>query len=206
MKDLKLCRVNDLDDIFYATKESQGTNNAILAIRYVLFDDTSVLKDKKPNPNKYQYISTINNARKKAMLLQTDDLAHIIIKYCMASFGLRNQDFTITDEDFIIEQKRLDRLELSPYEMIERVAFAAMGNPVLAYNFLYQNKKLLCEVVNYMIEERYISELKDAIDNFSGIIDNDDMKTELKAEYYNAYFELDEVFSEIKRNNPEYIK
>ena len=53
MKDLKLCRIEDLDDIFYATKESQGTNNAILAIKYVLFDDESVLKGKKPNPNRY---------------------------------------------------------------------------------------------------------------------------------------------------------
>lgn len=206
MKDLKLCRIEDLDDIFYATKESQGTNNAILAIKYVLFDDVSVLKGKKPNPNKYQYISTINNARKKAMLLQTDDLAHIMIKYCMASFGLRNKDFTITDEDFIIEQKRLDRLELSPYEMIERVAFAAIGNPALAYSFLYQNKKLLNDVVNYMIEERYISELKDALDNFSGIIENEDMNADLKYDYHYAYTKIDDVFYEIKKNNPDYIK
>lgn len=206
MKDLKLCRVNDLDDIFYATKESQGTNNAILAIKYVLFNDTSVLKGKKANPNKYQYISTINNARKKAMLLQTDDLAHIMIKYCMASFGLRNKDFTITDEEFVIEQKRLNRLDLSPYEVIERIAFAAIGNPSLAYSFLFDNKKLLSEVVSYMIEERYISELKDALDNFNGIIKNEEMNTDLRYEYHHAYNNLDEAFYEIKKNNPEYIK
>ena len=137
MRDLKLCRTQDLDDIFYATKDSQGTNNAILAIKYVLFDDESVFKDKKPVPNKFQYISSTNNARKKAMILQKDDLAHIMIKYCMASFGLRNSDFTITDEEFLIDRKRIDRLEITPYEMIEKVAYAATGDVELAYNFLF---------------------------------------------------------------------
>ena len=105
MRDLKTCRTSDLDDIFYATKESQGTNNAILAIRYVLFDDNDVFKDTSPEDNKYLYISSSNNARKKAMILQRDDLAHIVVKYCMQSFGLRGKDFTITDDDFIINQK-----------------------------------------------------------------------------------------------------
>ena len=99
MRDIRTCRTTDLDDIFYATRDSQGTNNAILAIKYVLFDDETVFKNKKPVPNKYQYISSSNNARKKAMLLQKDDLAHILIKYCMTSFALRNSDFTVTEDD-----------------------------------------------------------------------------------------------------------
>ena len=54
MEDLALCRIKDLDDIFYATKESQGYNNAILAIRYVLFDDDSVFDEEtQPEGNKY---------------------------------------------------------------------------------------------------------------------------------------------------------
>lgn len=206
MRDLKLCRTQDLDDIFYATKDSQGTNNAILAIKYVLFDDESVFKDKKPVPNKFQYISSTNNARKKAMILQKDDLAHIMIKYCMASFGLRNSDFTITDEEFLIDRKRIDRLEITPYEMIEKVAYAATGDVELAYSFLYANKTILSDVVEYMIEERYLSELKDSLDNYSGIIDNNDIKTEVRFTFYEAYNNLDETFADIKRNNPEYIK
>ena len=206
MRDLKLCRTQDLDDIFYATKDSQGTNNAILAIKYVLFDDESVFKDKKPVPNKFQYISSTNNARKKAMILQKDDLAHIMIKYCMASFGLRNSDFTITDEEFLIDRKRIDRLEITPYEMIEKVAYAATGDVELAYNFLFSNKAILSDVVEYMIEERYLSELKDSLDNYSGIIDNNDIKTEVRFTFYEAYNNLDDTFADIKRNNPEYIK
>lgn len=188
-----------------SSKDSQGTNNAILAIKYVLFDDDRVFQNKKPIPNKYQYISSTNNARKKAMLLQKDDLAHIVIKYCMTSFALRNSDFTITDDEFIIERKRIDRLELTPYEMIERVAYAATGELEVAYEFLFANKTLLCDVVEYMLEERYLSELKDTLDNFNGIIDNNDIKTETRFAFYEAFNNLDENFYEIKRNNPEYI-
>lgn len=206
MKDLRECRVKDLDDIYYATKESQGINNAMYAIKYVLFDDKSVFKGRKPEDNKYLYISNGNNARKKAMLLQQDDLAHILVKYCMASFGLRKKDFTLTDDELLLNQKRVERLEISPYEMIEQVAYAAMGDVYNAYSYLYANHTLLVEVVDYMLNERYTSELKDAIDSFSGIIDNNDIKTEVRYSFYDAYQNLDDNFAEIKRNDPDYIK
>lgn len=206
MKDLKTCRTKDLDDIFYATKESQGLNNAILAIKYVLFNDDTVFEDRIPDNNKYLYISSKNNARKKAMLLQEDDLSHILVKYCMASFGLRGKDFIYNEEDLLLNLKRIDRLEISAYEMIELVAFAAMGSLYNAYNLLYGNKKILREIVDYMLTERYISDLKDILDNFSGIIDNKDIKTEKRYAFYDAYCNLDDAYSEIKRNNPDYIK
>lgn len=206
MRDLSECKIKDFDDIFYATKDSQGYKNAVLAIKYVLFDDDSVFNGKTPESNKYLYISSKNNARKKALVLQQDDLAHILIKYCMASFGLRGKDFNITNEEFLVDQKRIDRLEISAYEMIEAVSFAAIGDLYTAYSFLYSNKKLLSSLVEYMIEERYVSEFKELIDNFSGIIDNKDISTDIRYAFYDAYNSLDENFSEIKRNNPEYIK
>ena len=94
-------KIKDLDDIFFATKESQGHENALAAIKYVLFDDKSVFENSNIEENKYLYISKENNARKKAMLLQSDDLIHIIVKLCMSSFGLRGKDFNITEESFI---------------------------------------------------------------------------------------------------------
>lgn len=205
MRDLKTCRIQDFDDIFYATKESQGHENAVLAIKYVLFDDDSVFEDCTPNENKYIYISSKNNARKKAMIMQKADLEHIMIKYCMASFGLRNRDFTITEDEFLIAQKRIDRLEISAYETIEAVAYAAIGNIELAFNFLFHNQKLLSKVVDKMIEDRYINNLKDTIDNFSGIINNDEMDSEKKYEFYDAYIHLDTAFEEIKKNDIDYI-
>lgn len=205
MNSLKLCRIADFDDIFYATKESQGYDNAVSAIKYVLFDDDSMFKDCTPASNKYIYISNSNNARKKAMLMQQADLGHIMVKYCMASFGLRNKDFTITEDEFLIDRKRIERLDLSAYEMIEAVAYAATGDVDLAYNFLFHNKKLLLEVVQNMIEDRYISDLKETIDNFSGIINCDEMDTDLKYTFYDTYIHLDNTFEEIKRNDINYV-
>ena len=206
MRDLKTCRINDLDDIFYATKESQGTNNAVLAIKYVLFDDESVFQGEDHEGNKYLYISSANNARKKAMILQKDDLAHILIKYCMQSFGLRGKDFNVTDDEIVTNEKRIKKLKISAHEMIEQVSFIAMGDIYKAYEYLYGNKELLLDVVDYMLNERYISELKDTLDNFSGIIDNNDISTETRYAFYDAYTNLDENFSELKRTNPDYIK
>lgn len=202
---LNKCKIEDFDDIFYATKESQGYENAVLAIKYVLFDDEEVLENKTTD-NKYLYISNQNNARKKAMLLQKDDLAHIMIKYCMASFGLREKDFTTTNEIILLNQKRIDKLDITAYEMIEQVSYLAMHEVYNAYEYLFENKKILSSVVEYMIEERYISELKDALDNFSGIINNNNIKSDIRFSFYDAYNKLDETFAEIKRNNPDYIK
>ena len=206
MRDLKTCRIDDFDDIFLATKASQGYTNAVLAIKYVLFNDKEVFKDKTPAKNKYVYISSANNARKKDMIMQDDDLGQIMVKYCMASFGLRNKNFIIMDEEFVMYRKRIDRLELSPYEMIEAVAYAAMGDALLAYEFLFANKKLLSSVVEYMIEERYITNLKVELDEFNGIIKNDEIDTEIRYAFYDAYTHLDESFEEIKRNDIDYVK
>lgn len=204
MSNLSMCKIKDFDDIYYATKESQGYTNAVLAIKYVLFDADDIVEN--TSDNKYLYISSNNNARKKAMLMQQDDLGHILIKYCIASFGLRGKDFTITDDEFTMHRNRINRLDLTPYEMIEAVAYAAKGDINLAYSFLFDNKKLLLEVVEYMIEERYIAELKDSLDNFSGIIDNNDISTETRYSFYEAWSNIDESFAEIKRNNKDYIK
>ena len=205
--DLAKCKIQDFDDIVIATRESQGYENCEDAIKYVLFDDDSVFPaDAKINSNKYLYISSNNGARKKAMMMQKDDLAHIMVKYCMQSFGLRGKDFTINDEELLLNQKRIDRLEISPYEMIEQVAYLAINNVYLAYEYLFANKKILSSVVSYMMQERYISDIKDILDNFSGIVNNNDISTETRYSFYDAYMNLDNSFAEIKRNNPEYIK
>ncbi|MGN1371500.1 MAG: hypothetical protein ACI4XM_04430 [Candidatus Coprovivens sp.] len=206
MIDLKTCKTKDLDDIFYATKESQGTENAISAIKYVLFDDDSVLEGKKPEDNKYLYISSTNNARKKAMLMQQDDITHILIKYCMSTFGLRGKDFIVNEEELLLNLQRIERLELSAYEMIEQIAYAAIGNIYNAIDLLYGNQNIFNEIVDYMLSERYISEYKDSLDNFSGIIDNNNIDSEKRFAFYDAYCNIDKTFEEIKRNNPDYIK
>ena len=199
-------RINDLDDIFFATKESQGHENALGAIKYVLFGDTSILEKTPKEEDKYLYISKENNARKKAMILQSDDLIHIIVKLSMASFGLRGKDFNITEESFITDLKRIERLDIGIYEAIELIAYAAMTNINNVYTIFDSNKELYYGVIDYILNERYTSNFIEQLDNFSGIIDNNNMKSDERFKFYDAYNNLDEVFSEIKRNNPDYIK
>lgn len=206
MTNLSSCKIKELDDIFYSTKESQGHENALAAIKYVLFDDDSMFVDSDPEENKYLYISKENNARKKAMLLQSDDLVHIITKLCMASFGLRGKDFNVTEDSFILDLKRIERLDISEYEAIELVSYAAMTNINNVYVIFDSNKDIYLGVVDYLLNERYSSVLIDQLDNFSGIIDNNDMKSDLRFKFYDAYNNLDDVFAEIKKNNPDYIK
>ena len=203
---LKKDKIKDLDDIFYATKDSQGITNAIMAIKYVLFNDETVFAGKKKEENKYLYISSTNNARKKAMLLQDDDLKHILVKYCMQSFGLRGKDFLVTDEQITNNREIIKKLDISAYEMIEQVAFLAIGDVYVASEYLYENKKILHDVVDYMLTERYISEVKELLDNFSGIIDNNDISTETRFAFYDAYCNIDDNFAELKRNDPNYIR
>ena len=199
-------KIKDLDDIFFATKESQGHENALAAIKYVLFDDKSVFENSNIEENKYLYISKENNARKKAMLLQSDDLIHIIVKLCMSSFGLRGKDFNITEESFIMDLKRIERLDIGTYEAIELIAYAATTNIDNVYVIFDSNKEIYYGVIDYILNERYTSHFLEQLDNFSGIIDNNDMKSDERFKFYDAYNNLDDIFAEIKRNNPDYIK
>ena len=102
-------KINELDEIFYSTKESQGHDNALAAIKYVLFDDKEEFIGMELEKDKYLYISKKNNSRQKAMLLQSNDLIHIIVKLAMASFGLRKKEFSITEDIFITDLKRIKR-------------------------------------------------------------------------------------------------
>lgn len=206
MKELNKCHIDYFDDIFYATKESQGYENAVLAIKYVLFDDDSVFENTNIEKDKYVYISKNKNARKKAMVFQQDDLAHILIKYCMASFGLRCKDFTITEEEFEKIRERIEIMDIPPYEMIELISYATIGDIYIAYQLLYANQKNLSNVVEYMIEERYISKYRDELDKFNGIIENMEVPKNIRYKYYETYATIDDSFAEIKRNNNEYLK
>jgi hypothetical protein len=138
--------------------------------------------------------------------MQQDDLGQIMIKYCMASFGLRGKKFNITDDEFVRIQEKIDDLEISAYDMIEFVAYTSIHDPLVAYKVLFQNTKILGELVTYMIKERYEEDLKESLDNFNGVIDNEELNPSLRFSYYEAYTNIDKSFAEIKRNDKYYIK
>ena len=74
------------------------------------------------------------------------------------------------------------------------------------YVIFDSNKEIYYGVIDYILNERYTSNFLDQLDNFSGIIDNNDMKSDERFKFYDAYNNLDDTFAEIKRNNPDYIK
>lgn len=199
-------KIKELDEIFLATKESQGHDNAIAALKYVLFGDDTLFEGQELESDKYLYISNINDARQKAMLLQSDDLIHIITKLSMASFGLRGQSFDLDEDSFITSLKRIKRLDIDAYDSIELVAYAAVGNVENVYSIFDSNKVIYYSVVDYLLNERYSRKRLEQLDNFSGIIDNNGINPDDRYAFYEAYNSLDDVFAEIKRNNPDYIK
>ena len=66
INDIIECKMQWLDDIFIGTKESQGIRNATNAIKFVLFDDESVLPDGIKFNNKYEFFSARRDGRQKA--------------------------------------------------------------------------------------------------------------------------------------------
>ena len=100
--EMKRCKMDWLDDIYYGTKSSQGTRNAINAIKFVLFDDTSVIPDGLEIGDKYEFISSRKDGIAKAKMLQKIDLDQILCKYAMQSFGIKNIPFNITYDEYYV--------------------------------------------------------------------------------------------------------
>ena len=70
--EMKRCKMDWLDDIYYGTKSSQGTRNAINAIKFVLFDDTSVIPDGLEIGDKYEFISSRKDG--KSLLIRFSNI------------------------------------------------------------------------------------------------------------------------------------
>ena len=81
--EMKRCKMDWLDDIFWGTKDSQGLRNATSAIKFVLFDDESQIPDGFTVGDKYEFISSRRDGRAKAKMLQSIDLVQILCKYAM---------------------------------------------------------------------------------------------------------------------------
>ena len=96
--EMKRCKIDWLDDIFYGTKESKGTRNAVGAIKLVLLDDYSVVPEGMEIGDKFEFISSKYNGRAKAKMLQDIDIIQILCNYALASFGLRNTKFNIKNK------------------------------------------------------------------------------------------------------------
>lgn len=204
--EMKRCKMDWLDDIYYGTKSSQGTRNAINAIKFVLFDDISVIPDGLEIGDKYEFISSRKDGRAKAKMLQKIDLDQILCKYAMQSFGIKNIPFNITyDEYNSLRKKHLINKKYTMDYAVELMAFALTDSTYGGYLFLNSNKFIKNILLDSLINERYIEEKYQELDSFTGILDNINISDDIKKSYLENFNKLDDDFLNIKRRDNSYL-
>ncbi len=204
--EMKRCKMDWLDDIYYGTKSSQGTRNAINAIKFVLFDDTSVIPDGLEIGDKYEFISSRKDGRAKAKMLQKIDLDQILCTYAMQSFGIKNIPFNITyDEYYNLRKKNLINKKYTMEYAVELMALALTDSIYGGYLFLNANKFIKNILLDSLINERYIEEKSGELDSFNGSLDNSNISDDIKKSYFDNFNKLDDYFLNIKRRDNSYL-
>ena len=204
--EMKRCKTDWLDDIFYGTKESKGTRNAVGAIKLVLFDDYSVVPDGVDIGDKYEFISSKFDGRAKAKMLQNIDLIQILCNYAMASFGISGANFTLNDASFNYyrSMNNINR-GYSKEFIIELVVYALTESIYGAYMLVAANKHIREDLLDALIEERYIEGKEHVLNRFDGVLNNPLIDDNMKQRFYYAYNNLDNDFFKIKRRDAEYV-
>ena len=204
--EMKRCKTDWLDDIFYGTKESKGTRNAVGAIKLVLFDDYSVVPDGVDIGDKYEFISSKFDGRAKAKMLQNIDLIQILCNYAMASFGVSGANFTLNDASFNYyrSMNNINR-GYSKEFIIEYIVYALTESIYGAYMLVAANKHIREDLLDALIEERYIEGNEYALNKFDGVLTNPLINESMKQRFYYAYNNLDNDFFKIKRRDSEYV-
>ncbi len=204
--EMKRCKIDWLDDIFYGTKESKGTRNAVGAIKLVLFDDYSVVPEGVDIGDKYEFISSKYNGRAKAKMLQDIDIIQILCNYALCSFGLKNTLFNIdySTYEYYRTHKMVNK-GFSKEFLVELVAYALCDSIYSGYILVSSNKFIKEELLDALIEERYIEGREKELNEFDGALTNDLINYDLKVKYYTAFKNLDESFLKIKRRDSEYV-
>lgn len=195
-----------LDDIFWGTKDSQGIRNATSAIKFVLFDDESQIQDGFTVGDKYEFISSRRDGRAKAKMLQSIDLVQILCKYAMQSFGIKNKNFDIDYDEYIkIRNKKVIKSDFNDDYITELVAYALMDSVYGGYIFVSSNKFVRNSLINALINERYIEEKWQTLDEFNGILKNPSIDEITKKNYLDSYQRMDDDFLNIKRRDNDYL-
>ena len=195
-----------LDDIFWGTKDSQGIRNATSAIKFVLFDDESQIPDGFTVGDKYEFISSRRDGRAKAKMLQSIDLVQILCKYAMQSFGIKNKNFDIDYDEYIkIRNKKVIKSDFNDDYITELVAYALMDSVYGGYIFVSSNKFVRNSLINALINERYIEEKWQTLDEFNGILRNPSIDEITKKNYLDSYQRMDDDFLNIKRRDNDYL-
>lgn len=206
-KELEKSHIEYLDKAFLGTMESQGYNNAKKAIKLCLLNDTSVLNGETIDYSKWLLISNKYDGRKNIKKIQTDDIAHILIKYAMTDFAKKEKEFKVTEEDYIKHRKNPLLSEgISSEEACEILAYAAFNDLYNAYILVLTNNHICSAIMDSLIENRYMNMLIDEYDNFDGKMKSPRLSNEFRYMFYDKYKNLDKDFACLKQENINYAK
>ena len=204
--EMKRCKIDWLDDIFFGTKESKGTRNAVGAIKLVLFDDYSVVPEGVDIGDKYEFISSKYDGRAKAKMLQDIDLIQILCQYAMSSFGISGNNFNLNDASFnYYRSQKITNHGYSREFIVELIAYAMMDSVYGAYMLVASNKFIKEDLLEALIEERYIEGKEMELNRFDGKLTNPEIDDVRKQKYYESFKNLDDDFFRIKRRDSEYV-
>jgi hypothetical protein len=204
--EMKRCKMDWLDDIFYGTKESKGTRNAVNAIKLVLFDDYSVVPDGMNIGDKYEFISSRRDGRAKAKMLQGIDLIQILAKYALESFGNRNKNFEIDYNTYTIYRtQKMINMGFSNEFIVELVSYSLIDSIYGGYLFIASNNFIKNQLLDALIAERYIDNKANDLDGFNGELTCSEISNDIKNKYAKTFSQLDDDFFKIKRRDKEYI-
>lgn len=204
--EMKRCKTDWLDDIFHGTKESKGTRNAVGAIKLVLFDDYSVVPDGLEVGDKYEFISSKYDGRAKAKMLQDIDLIQILCNYALSSFGICGDNFSLNDTTYnYYRNQKISNRGYDKEFIVELVAYALTDSIYGGYILVAANPFIKEQLLDALIEERYIEGKEDELNSFDGTLKSSLIDDETKIKYFNAYKNLDDTFLKIKRRDSEYV-
>ena len=204
--ELKRCKTNWLDDIFYGTKESKGLRNAVNAMKLVLFDDYSVVPDGVEIGDKYEFITSRKDGRAKAKMLQKLDVIQILCHYALCSFGLMNKDFEIDNTTYSMYRNQgIKNQGYTNEYIIELVSYSLMDDIYGGYLFITSNKFIIDQLFDAFIKERYLEDKRTDLDLFNGELTNNIISNDIKNKYQHSFDVLDDIFLKIKKNDSLYI-
>lgn len=204
--ELKRCKTDWLDDIFYGTKESKGLRDSVNAIKLVLFDDYSVVPEGIDIGDKYEFISSKRDGRAKAKMLQGIDLIHILSNFALCSFGIKNKDFNIDSITYSMYRNQgISNQGFTNDYIIELVTYALIDDIFGGYIFITSNKFIKEQLLDAFISERYLEGKMDELDSFDKELICEDINELVREKYKYTLDNLDDMFLKIKRRDGNYL-
>jgi len=145
-----------LDNAYYTTLKKYNTNQANGAMIDFLLN------------NSYKFFTNDNNAREnmRKLLSHYYEIEQILMDFAISSYLSNNMDNNISEKDIIAyANDKNAKLNYDPIFITKMIALASSLNPYWTVNLLACNQNVKKALVQNFINERYILDKKDKLDN-----------------------------------------